>query len=124
DDPEVEALIERAARDSGTVRRPISSEEIIERTMYALVNEGARILDEGRALRASDIDLVYINGYGFPSYRGGPMHYADDIGLGADDTPIRLGTGRPSFQNGDSNSQRIARPHRIRPANLVHAWRG
>ena len=80
-DPEVEALIERAARESGTIRRSIPVEEIVGRTIYALINEGARILEEGYALRASDIDLVYINGYGFPAYRGGPMHYADEIGL-------------------------------------------
>ena len=80
-DPEVDKLIEQAARESGKVRRSISPEEIIERTIYALVNEAARILEEGHALRASDIDLVYINGYGFPSYRGGPMRYADEIGL-------------------------------------------
>lgn len=82
-DPEVGALIDRAAREAGTVQRSISSEEIVERTIYALVNEGARILDEGFALRASDIDLVYINGYGFPAWRGGPLHYADEIGLNA-----------------------------------------
>ncbi len=80
-DPEVEVLIERAASECGTNRRSISSEEIIERTIFALVNEGARILEEGYALRASDIDLVYINGYGFPAYRGGPMHYADEVRL-------------------------------------------
>jgi 3-hydroxyacyl-CoA dehydrogenase len=80
-DPEVEALIERAASESGTIRRAIPVEEVIERTIYALINEGARILEEGYALRASDIDLVYINGYGFPAYRGGPMHYADEAGL-------------------------------------------
>src|SRR6202043_1202580 len=82
-DLEVKGLIDRAARDAGTVQRSISSEEIVERTIYALVNEGARILDEGFALRASDIDLVYINGYGFPAWRGGPLHYADEIGLNA-----------------------------------------
>lgn len=80
-DPEVEAIIERAARRNGTVRRQISSEEIIERTIFALMNEGARVLEEGYALRASDIDLVYINGYGFPAHRGGPMHFADEVGL-------------------------------------------
>ena len=82
-DPEVEALIERASRESGTTRRSITSEEIVERTIYALINEGARLLEEGCAFRASDIDLVYINGYGFPAYRGGPMHYADETGLRA-----------------------------------------
>ena len=81
DDPDVSTLIERAARESGTIRRSITSEEILARTLYALINEGAQILEEGYALRASDIDLVYVNGYGFPSYRGGPMHVADEIGL-------------------------------------------
>jgi 3-hydroxyacyl-CoA dehydrogenase len=80
-DPEVTALIEATALDYGIVRRPISNEEIIERTIYALVNEGARILEEGIALRAVDIDIVYLNGYGFPAWRGGPMFYADTIGL-------------------------------------------
>jgi 3-hydroxyacyl-CoA dehydrogenase len=59
----------------------ISNEEIIERTIYALVNEGARILEEGIALRSVDIDIVYLNGYGFPAWRGGPMFYADTVGL-------------------------------------------
>jgi len=80
-DPRVEDLIERAARENGTRWRSIPAEEIVERTIYALVNEGARILEEGHALRASDIDLVYVNGYGFPAHRGGPMHYADEVGL-------------------------------------------
>ena len=57
------------------------NEEIIERTIYALVNEGARILEEGIALRSVDIDIVYLNGYGFPAWRGGPMFYADTVGL-------------------------------------------
>jgi 3-hydroxyacyl-CoA dehydrogenase len=78
-DPEVEALIDQAA--PGRTRRSISPNEIADRTIYALINEGARILEEGYALRASDIDLVYINGYGFPAWRGGPMHYADETGL-------------------------------------------
>jgi 3-hydroxyacyl-CoA dehydrogenase len=80
-DPEVEALIEDAAREAGISRRPIADEEIVERTIHALINEGARILEEGHAARASDIDLVYINGYGFPPYRGGPLKYADERGL-------------------------------------------
>jgi 3-hydroxyacyl-CoA dehydrogenase len=61
--------------------RAISDEEIVERCIYALVNEGAKILEEGIALRASDIDMVYLTGYGFPPYRGGPMFYADTVGL-------------------------------------------
>jgi 3-hydroxyacyl-CoA dehydrogenase len=79
-DPEVEALIERTAREAGIARRAIGDEEIVERTIYALINEGARLLEEGIALRASDIDVVYLNGYGFPSWRGGPMLYADTVG--------------------------------------------
>ena len=63
------------------VQREISAPEIVDRCLYALVNEGARILEEGYALRASDIDIIYINGYGFPAYRGGPMWYADTVGL-------------------------------------------
>jgi 3-hydroxyacyl-CoA dehydrogenase len=65
----------------GVKRRAISDQEIVERLVYALVNEGAQILDEGIALRASDIDMVYLTGYGFPLYRGGPMFYADTVGL-------------------------------------------
>jgi 3-hydroxyacyl-CoA dehydrogenase len=61
--------------------RQISDDEIIERCSYALANEGAHILEEGIALRASDIDMVYLTGYGFPPYRGGPMFYADTVGL-------------------------------------------
>ena len=62
-------------------RRAITNEEIIERTIYALINEGARVLDEGDALRAADIDVIYLTGYGFPAFRGGPMFYADRVGL-------------------------------------------
>src|SRR5262249_24908476 len=80
-DPEVEALIEATAKDAEIPRRAISSEEIIERCIYVVINEGARILEEGRALRAADIDTIYLAGYGFPAYRGGPMWYADTVGL-------------------------------------------
>ncbi len=80
-DPEVLALIEQTTRAAGIVRRPFTSEEIVERTIYALINEGARVLEEGVALRAADIDTVYVSGYGFPAYRGGPMFYADRVGL-------------------------------------------
>jgi 3-hydroxyacyl-CoA dehydrogenase len=80
-DPEVQRLIEESARGAGIARRTIAPEEIVERTVYALVNEGARILEEGIALRAVDIDIVYVQGYGFPAYRGGPMWYADTVGL-------------------------------------------
>ncbi len=80
-DPEVTALIENTSAGLGITRRVISSEEIVERTMYALVNEGARILEEGFALRSVDIDIIYLTGYGFPAYRGGPMFYAGLVGL-------------------------------------------
>jgi 3-hydroxyacyl-CoA dehydrogenase len=80
-DPEVEKIIETYRREIGVIPRKIADEEIVERCMYALANEGARILEEGIALRASDIDIVYLTGYGFPAYRGGPMFYADTVGL-------------------------------------------
>jgi 3-hydroxyacyl-CoA dehydrogenase len=80
-DPEVERLIVDVARGAGLTRRRIGEEEIIERCMFALINEGARVLEEGIAARASDIDVVYLTGYGFPVFRGGPMFYADTVGL-------------------------------------------
>ena len=80
-DPEVQALIERVTSAAGIKRRAFQANEIIERTIYALINEGARVLDEGFALRAADIDVIYITGYGFPAWRGGPMFYADRVGL-------------------------------------------
>jgi len=80
-DPETAALIEQVAREAGIERRAIGKEEIIDRCVLALVNEGAKLLGEGIALRAVDIDIVYLNGYGFPAWRGGPMFYADTVGL-------------------------------------------
>jgi len=80
-DPEVTALVRKWSADAGIPQRQISPSEIVDRCIYALVNEGARILDEGYALRAVDIDIIYINGYGFPAYRGGPMWHADTVGL-------------------------------------------
>jgi 3-hydroxyacyl-CoA dehydrogenase len=73
-DPEVLALLRKGNRE-------IPPEEIVERCIYALINEGARVLEEGIALRAADIDVIYLTGYGFPAYRGGPMFYADTVGL-------------------------------------------
>ncbi len=81
DDPEVQRLVAEWAREAGIAQRVISREEMVDRTIYALVNEGAKILEEGYALRAVDIDIIYLNGYGFPAYRGGPMWYADTVGL-------------------------------------------
>ena len=80
-DPEVAALVKKWAAENSVRQRTISPEEIVDRCIYALVNEGARILEDGFALRAVDIDIIYINGYGFPAYRGGPMWYADTVGL-------------------------------------------
>jgi 3-hydroxyacyl-CoA dehydrogenase len=80
-DPEVALLVRKWAAEAGIPQREISRQEIVDRCVYALVNEGARILEEGFALRAVDIDIIYLNGYGFPAYRGGPMWYADTVGL-------------------------------------------
>jgi 3-hydroxyacyl-CoA dehydrogenase len=80
-DPEVTTLVRKWSAEAGIPQRQIANEEIVERCIYALVNEGARILEEGYALRAVDIDIIYLNGYGFPAYRGGPMWYADTVGL-------------------------------------------
>ncbi len=80
-DPELPALLRQWSAEAGIPQRQISASEIVDRCVYALVNEGARILEEGYALRAVDIDIIYINGYGFPAYRGGPMWHADTVGL-------------------------------------------
>ncbi|WP_420995570.1 3-hydroxyacyl-CoA dehydrogenase NAD-binding domain-containing protein [Cupriavidus sp. 30B13] len=80
-DPLVDEIIRACAAEAGVRRREVGDEEIVERCMLALVNEGARILEEGIARRASDIDVVYVHGYGFPAQRGGPMFYAQRIGL-------------------------------------------
>jgi len=80
-DPAVSELIRKWVDEASIAQRQISAAEITDRCLYALVNEGARILEEGIALRASDIDIIYINGYGFPAHRGGPMWYADTVGL-------------------------------------------
>jgi 3-hydroxyacyl-CoA dehydrogenase len=80
-DPKVMAIIEQYRRQKGITPRTVGSQEIVERCIYALINEGARIIEDGIAQRSSDIDLVYLNGYGFPAYRGGPMFFADQTGL-------------------------------------------
>lgn len=81
-DPDVAAWVKQWAEEKGIPQREISADEILDRCLYALVNEGAKILEEGFALRSVDIDIVYLYGYGFPAYRGGPMKYADLVGLG------------------------------------------
>ncbi|ADV01012.1 3-hydroxyacyl-CoA dehydrogenase [Alicycliphilus denitrificans] len=80
-DPIVQQVIEDCAREAGIERRVIDDAQIVERCIYALVNEGAKVLQEGIAQRSSDIDLIYVNGYGFPAWRGGPMFYADTVGV-------------------------------------------
>lgn len=80
-DPEVRELIRAEARRLGIEQRDIQADEIVERCVYALIVEGARILEDGIALRSGDIDVIWTNGYGFPRHRGGPMHYADQLGL-------------------------------------------
>ncbi len=99
-DPLVEDLIKNTAAELGITRRRIEPQEILERCLYPLVNEGARILAEGLALRASDIDIIWINGYGFPAYRGGPMFYGDQVGLAKVHEVLR----RLQEEHGDSLS--------------------
>jgi 3-hydroxyacyl-CoA dehydrogenase len=80
-DPEVAALAKAEAKAAGVPRIEVPDEEIIERLLYSMINEGALILEEGIAIRPGDIDVVYVHGYGMPRYRGGPMHYGDAVGL-------------------------------------------
>ena len=80
-DPMVEELVEQISQEQGIARREFDDEEVLRRCLYPLINEGANIIDEGIAIRSSDIDTVYVNGYGFPAYRGGPMYWANQIGL-------------------------------------------
>jgi 3-hydroxyacyl-CoA dehydrogenase len=80
-DPEVERIILDVSREMGIERRPITDDEILARLLYPMINEGAKILEEKLAIRASDIDVIWVYGYGWPVYRGGPMFYADSVGL-------------------------------------------
>ena len=79
--PVTEAIVREFAERSGRQARSFTQEEIVERLIYPMINEGAKILEEGKAIRASDIDIIWINGYNWPAYRGGPMFYADQVGL-------------------------------------------
>jgi len=100
-DPVVDKIVEEGRRKLGITPRKISNEEIVERCVYALINEGARILEERIAQRASDIDMVYLTGYGFPVFRGGPMLYADMTGLIAIERAMkryRAQTGNPFWE--------------------------
>jgi 3-hydroxyacyl-CoA dehydrogenase len=80
-DPEVVQIVEETSKELGIERQEIDDEEVLQRCIFALVNEGARILEDGIAIRPCDIDIVYINGYGFPEVTGGPMFWADQQGL-------------------------------------------
>jgi 3-hydroxyacyl-CoA dehydrogenase len=104
-DPVVEALVLAGSKELGLARRTIGDQEIVDRCVFALVNEGARILEEGIAMRASDIDLVYLTGYGFPPFRGGPMRYADEVGLPA---VVRSMTGFAALPHADREAWRPA----------------
>ena len=81
ENPELAPMLEAASKEKGIERRELDEQYIVERTLFAMVNEGAKILEEGIAQRSSDIDVIYLNGYGFPAFRGGPMFYADSVGL-------------------------------------------
>ena len=100
-------------RQPGFAQRAFSNEEIVERAIYALINEGARVLEAGLALRASDIDIIYVNGYGFPAWRGGPMFYADRVGLRSRlRTRLVLPQGfRPAVDAGSAAGAARARGH-------------
>jgi 3-hydroxyacyl-CoA dehydrogenase len=117
-DPEVDALLDAYRKEHGLQTREISDEEIVERCIYALANEGARIIEEGIALRASDVDMVYLTGYGFPAYRGGPMFYADSVGL---DKVLAAIQG---FQQGNNGSQWQPAPLLIKLANEGKKFNG
>ncbi len=81
ENPDLAPMLEAASREKGIERQTLDEQYIVERCIFALVNEGAKILEEGIAQRSSDIDVIYLNGYGFPAFRGGPMYYADSVGL-------------------------------------------
>jgi 3-hydroxyacyl-CoA dehydrogenase len=117
-DPEVQDIIEKYRSEIGVKPRQISDEEIVERCVYALANEGARILEEGIALRASDIDMVYLTGYGFPPYRGGPMFYADSVGL------QKVLEAIQKFQTGYQGAQWQPAPLLVRLANAGKRFNG
>jgi 3-hydroxyacyl-CoA dehydrogenase len=95
----VDEMIVAYSKEAGAERRKISDDEIVERLVFSLVNEGAKILEEGIASKASDIDMVYLTGYGFPLWRGGPMLYADTVGLYNVERAIRRYAAQP---NGDA----------------------
>jgi 3-hydroxyacyl-CoA dehydrogenase len=117
-DPEIDALLEKYRKENGLKSREISDEEIVERCIYALANEGARILEEGIALRASDVDMVYLTGYGFPAHRGGPMFYADTVGL------AKVLAAIEGFQQGTNGNQWQPAPLLVKLAKQGKTFNG
>ena len=117
-DEEVETMLSDYRKELGLKPRKMPDDEIVERCIFALVNEGAKILEEGIALRASDIDMVYLTGYGFPPYRGGPMFYADTVGL---DTVL---ASIKKFQEGYQGSQWKPAPLLVKFANESKRFNG
>jgi 3-hydroxyacyl-CoA dehydrogenase len=117
-DPEIDALLEQYRKENGLKSREISDEEIVERCIYALANEGARILEEGIALRASDVDMVYLTGYGFPAHRGGPMFYADTVGL------AKVLAAIEGFQKGTNGNQWQPAPLLVKLAKQGKTFNG
>ena len=113
----VQQIIEDFAAKQGVTRREIDDEEIVERTLYTMVNEGAKILEEGMAQRASDIDVVWVYGYGWPVYRGGPMFWADTEGL----AKIVEGLKRQEERMGSDFSFSQAAARQGRKGREVHA---
>ena len=111
-------LIRAKARDAGIPQRTFTNEEIVERAIYALINEGARVLEDRLAMRASDIDTIYVNGYGFPAWRGGPMFYADRVGLGDD---LRAGRVLPARVRPALDARAVARTARARGRHVPRA---
>ena len=107
------------ARDAGIPQRTITDEEIVERAIYALINEGARVIEDGLAIRASDIDMIYVNGYGFPAWRGGPMFYADRVGLAHD---LRADRGVPARARRALDARALARAARARGRHVPRRW--
>ena len=123
--PENEAVYEKISSENGFTRRDISDEEIVERCILALINEGADILSEGVAQRAADIDVVYINGYGFPIWRGGPMHHANAMGLDKVIEKLekyREITGNDYIYLGDKFHNDIKMVHFTHSMNKPHEW--
>jgi 3-hydroxyacyl-CoA dehydrogenase len=117
-DPEIEALLEKYRKENGLQTREISDEEIVQRCIYALANSGARILEEGIAQRASDVDMVYLAGYGFPAHRGGPMFYADTVGL------AKVVAAIEGFQKGYHGEQWQAAPLLVKLAKDGKTFNG